>query len=484
MRDLNLVLGDQLFADLSVLPPARILMVEDFELASRHRYHSHKLVLTFAAMRHFARAHGERVEYRKLEAGCSIFGELKAFMDTGGERVHCFEPADRNFGLQMLHIAKELGLEIEFYENPMFVTSRKGWEQYRTSHKRLLQADFYREQRIRLGLLIDDEFQPIGGQWSFDEQNRKKLPRNYCPPYVSFPEPNQLTEQVIREVNSVFPEAIGSPYNFQYPVSWDQANDWLDDFLENRVDLFGDYEDALSKDEWIVHHSLLTPLLNIGLLTPTQVLDKLFARHHDRPIPINSLEGFVRQLVGWREFVRGVHREKMWPELSSSGRSLSKSWYEGRTGLPPLDLAINRAVEFGWCHHIERLMVMGSVMFMCEVHPKDVFDYFMTLFVDASEWVMEGNVYGMSQFVAPCFATKPYISGSSYILRMSDYPKGEWCETWDGLYWRTIERMRESLARNHRMSMMLSQLERMDSGKKKRIIDLADQFIERNTINL
>lgn len=483
MQDLNLVLGDQLFADISVLPPAQILMVEDFELASRHRYHSHKLVLTFAAMRHFAMAHGDRVEYRRLDAGCSIFSELKAFRDTGGERVHCFEPADRSFGLQLLQITKELEIEIKFYENPMFVTSRSDWEQYRTSHRRLLQADFYKEQRLRLDLLIVDENQPIGGQWSYDEQNRKKLPRSYCPPYVNFPVPNQLTEKVIREVNSVFPEAIGSPYNFRNPVTWDQANDWLDDFLENRVDLFGDYEDALSQDEWIVHHSLLTPMLNIGLLTPNQVLEKLFVRHHDRPIPINSLEGFVRQLVGWREFVRGVHRENMWPELSSSGRRLSKSWYEGSTGLPPLDLAINRAVEFGWCHHIERLMVMGSVMFMCEVRPKEVFDYFMSLFVDASEWVMEGNVYGMSQYVEPRFATKPYISASAYILKMSDFAKGEWCETWDGLYWRTIYRMKESLASNHRMSMMLNQLERMDSGKKKRIFDLADQFIERNTFS-
>lgn len=485
MRAVNLILGDQLFADISALPPGPLVMVEDGHLARHFRYHAHKLVLTFAAMRTFAARHADRTRYFRIEEGATIASALaQVIQATQAQEVHTFEPTDAFFARQLRAWAQSEGITLREHPNPGFLTPAPEWDAYRQGPKRLLLADFYKRQRRRLGLLIEPDGEPTGGQWSFDTENRKPLPASVRPPAPWAPLPTPITQEVMAMVAREFPQAAGGPATFAFPVSPDQAEDWLADFLEHRLDAFGDYEDALPPHERTVFHSLLTPMLNIGLLTPAEVIRATLARHARRPVPLNSLEGFLRQIIGWREFVRGIAREE--PPMVRTfphHRRLSPAWELATTGIPPLDRSLARARDHGWCHHIERLMVIGAVMFMCEVDPEEVYRYFMEMFVDASEWVMGPNVMGMSQFAsASAFATKPYFSGSAYIRRMSGEPAGPWCDVWDGLYWRTIARNRDFFLKNQRMSQAVRGYERLDPARRDRILAAAEEFIESVTV--
>lgn len=477
---MNLILGDQLFRDLSALPDAPVVMVEDAGLAGHFRYHSHKLVLTFSAMRHFSACLGERVRYFEIDQRQTVFSVLEA---TGAREVHTYEPADHFFAQQLRKWAGQTGIRLVEHENPMFLTSRDAWGTYARSYKRRFMAEFYRWQRLRLGLLLTECGGPVGGQWSFDPENRKPLPKKLTPPYVAPCEPDAITREVQEMVANRFPDHAGDPADFAYPVSHEEAEAWLDTFVEERLDLFGDYEDALSRRERVIYHGVLTPMLNTGLLTPDQVVRRVLDRHEQRPVPLNSLEGFIRQVVGWREFIRGVDREdRAGEDIFGHTRRLRPCWWDATTGLPPLDLSLSRAVRHGWCHHIERLMVIGAAAFMVEARPDEAYRLFMELFVDAAEWVMGPNVFGMSQFSSTAsFATKPYFSGSAYLLKMSDYEKGPWCEVWDGLYWRTVRRNREFFANNPRTVQLARGYDRLEPVRRERILNAADRFVEQVT---
>ena len=225
--------------------------------------------------------------------------------------------------------------------------------------------------------------------------------------------------------------------HFIYPTDHAGASLWLDEFLETRFEKFGSYEDAMVANEHYLHHSVLTPMLNIGLLSPQQIIDSALQISERKNIPLNSLEGFIRQIMGWREFIRIVYeREGSYQRTQNFWgfeRKIPKSFWLGTTGILPVDNVIQKLLQTGYSHHIERLMVMGNFMLLCEFHPDDVYHWFMEMYVDAYDWVMVPNVYGMSQFSdGGLMTTKPYISGSHYLLKMSDYPKGVWIEIWDG----------------------------------------------------
>ena len=338
--------------------------------------------------------------------------------------------------------------------------------------------------RRELGLLIDGDGQPAGGRWSFDAENRKKLPRNVSPPDIPVPRRANHVDDVIELVRNHFADHPGNAEEFAWPVTRDQADKWLDDFVANRLELFGPYEDAMTTRSATVFHSLLSPYLNIGLLTPEYVIDKVMARADDIPLP--SLEGFVRQVIGWREFVRGVYREYGDEQASSNfwkhERELTEAWYEGTTGIPPLDDAITTAQRLGWTHHIPRLMVLGNLMTLCEIRPASAHRWFMEMYVDSSEWVMGPNVYGMGLFSdGGIFATKPYICGSNYLLKMSDYRKGPWCDVVDGLYWRFIDKHRDFFAGNPRLALMPRALDRLAGERRKTIFAAAETFLENFT---
>jgi deoxyribodipyrimidine photolyase-related protein len=249
---------------------------------------------------------------------------------------------------------------------------------------------------------------------------------------------------------------------------------------------FGPYEDALSRRSETVFHSVLSPLLNLGLLTPRDVLDRVIDHARANEVPLNSLEGFVRQVIGWREFVRGIYRhfgerqenENFWGHR----RGLAESWYRGETGIVPLDHAIRTAERLGWTHHITRLMVVGNLMTLAEIAPNAAHDWFMEMYVDSSDWVMGPNVYGMAIFSdGGIFATKPYICGSNYLLKMSDFGRGEWCDVVDGLYWRFIGKHRDFFAANPRLAMMARMLDRLKPARRERIFAAAEGFLGAHT---
>jgi len=247
--------------------------------------------------------------------------------------------------------------------------------------------------------------------------------------------------------------------------------------------LFRTYEDAIAREETFLFHSILTPALNIGLLSPAGVMERTLVFHQRKNFPLNSLEGFVRQIIGWREFMRGIYtledvyqrRKNFWGfELK-----ITASFYNGTTGIEPVDSTIRKIHERAYCHHIERLMALGSFMLLCEFHPDEVHRWFMELFIDAYGWVMVPNVYGMSQYAnGGLITTKPYVCGSNYILKMSDHKKGDWLAVWDALFWRFIHVHRNMFANNPRMSMMVRQLEKMPQQKLQMQLAVADKFLK------
>ncbi len=486
------VLGNQLFAP-EHLPPAdttAVFMAEDLGLCTYVRHHQQKIVLFLAAMRSYAdelEKAGYEVTYHRLdssEAG-SYEDKLEAAMRScGATRLQHFEIEDKPMESRLVSFASHNGFERDELPSPMFCCSRSTFAAFANNKSRLLMGDFYKQQRRRLNVLLDADSRPLGGQWSFDADNRKKLPRNVQPPEMAWAAPGAHAQDVIALVRREFPDHPGDAREFCWPVTRRQARDWLADFVAHRLDDFGPYEDAISSRSETVFHSVLSPCINLGLLTPREVIDAALARVDE--VPLQSLEGFIRQVIGWREFVRGVYREfseqqdvtNFW----SHEREMATSWRDGTTGIPPLDDAIRTAQRLGWTHHIPRLMVLGNLMTLCEIRPASAHRWFMEMFVDSSEWVMGPNVYGMGLFSdGGIFATKPYICGSNYLLKMSDYKKGPWCDIVDGLYWRFIDKHRDFFGGNPRLALMPRALDRLDSERRTRIFAAAEAFLEEHT---
>jgi len=279
-------------------------------------------------------------------------------------------------------------------------------------------------------------------------------------------------------------EVVGSVDGFRYPITHEGAEAWLDEFFSQRFAGFGTYEDALSTRGDFLFHSVLTPLLNIGLLTPAQVVERALAYGEKAEVPVNDVEGFVRQIIGWREFVMIVYlrhgRAMRCANFWQFDEPMPQSVLNWKTGIAPVDHVLEKVEREGYAHHIERLMVLGNFMLLLRVRPHAVYRWFMDMFVDAYDWVMVPNLYGMSQFSdGGQMVTKPYISGSNYVLKMSDYQKGEWCEVWDALYWSFIADHREFFAGQYRMRMMVSHLDRMGEEKLRGHRELAAAFRQR-----
>ncbi|MEM7625758.1 MAG: cryptochrome/photolyase family protein [Planctomycetota bacterium] len=494
------VLGNQLFpfAEVKDHRDASFFMAEDLGLCTYVRHHQQKILLFLAAMRAYAdelRGHGCGVHYEALDDQSTT--ELKTPYETKLERflegkrfekLVMFEIEDRFFEKRIRAFAESQGLELEFLQSPMFVTSRAGFAEYLDGASgKPFMARFYQWQRKRLGLLIDDDEAPVGGRWSFDDENRKKLPKTADVPRTDWATPTEHVAAVREMIQDRFadhPGVLPDADAFWLPTTRRQALAWLRSFLEDRFHAFGPYEDALSDRDDVLFHSVLSPMMNLGLITPGEIVERAVAFAGEHGVPLNSLEGFVRQITGWREFIRGVYRhyddQQAQTNFWNHTRKMKPCWYDATTGLRPLDDAIDKCRRLGWAHHIERLMVLGNLMNLCEIEPARAHRWFMEMFVDSSDWVMGPNVYGMGLMSdGGIFATKPYICGSNYLVKMSDqYKKSEgWCETMDGLYWRFVDRHRDFFAGNARLAVMLGTLDKMDGERRHRIFTKAGQVI-------
>lgn len=394
-------------------------------------------------------------------------------------------PNDFILEKRLVRLCRQLDMDLEFLATPGFINLPQENIEYRAGKKRWFMADFYKWQRQRLGILMDAD-QPVGGKWSFDDDNRKKVPRDLLDkiPTIMDVQRDSIDLDAKEFVENRFPDNPGSLQQLYYPTSHDTASKWLEHFLKHRFARFGDFEDSIVEGESWLWHSMLTPCLNTGLLTPMQVVKAAlsFADRHE--IPLNSLEGFIRQVIGWREFMRATYQDlgvKMrTTNYWNHNRKIPTCFYDGSTGILPIDDTIQRILKTGYCHHIERLMVLGGFMFLCEFHPDEVYNWFMEMFVDSYDWVMVPNVYAMSQHAdGGMITTKPYFSGSAYIRKMSHHAKAGWCDTWDGLYWRWIWNHAEELEKNPRWVMMCSMVRRMKSDKRASHLKTAEAFLAR-----
>lgn len=492
---LLVILGNQLFPPncLDAFRGATVFMAEDVGLCTRDRHHQQKIVLFLAAMRHYAdelEQLGFVVDYRRLDTDGDQPYEnklLQAIERCGADCLVHFEIEDKFMEQRIIALADDAEIRRQELSSPMFSCSREDFAAYVARDARLLMANFYKHQRKRLGILVDDDGDPIGGQWSFDEENRKKLPARVDVPEISRPSADGHVSRVIDLVSERFNDHPGDATQFWWPTTRTQALTWLERFLTERLDLFGPYEDAMTTRSATVFHSVLSPMMNLGVITPEEIIERTLAFANSHDVALSSLEGFVRQLIGWREFVRGIYQNFSEQQESSNffahERELTDHWYEATTGILPLDDTINTALDLGWTHHIPRLMVIGNMMTLCEINPTTAHRWFMEMYVDSSDWVMGPNVYGMGIFSdGGVFASKPYICGSNYMLKMSDFKKGDWCDVVDGLYWRFVDKHREFFDSNPRVAFMTRNLARLKTERRDRIFAAAEGFLQRCTL--
>ena len=491
MKDIFIVLGNQLFDPLYLknYKNCKIFMAEDLGLCTYEKHHKLKILHFLSSMRSYndlLKSKGFETDYYDCKNNFSDKYEdklRKSIKESKPKRVFSFEVEDKPFEKKLNKIVKEIGLERVIVTSPMFLNSRDDFKKYLENKKKPLMANYYKMSRIKFDLLVKDE-KPVGGKWSFDKDNRKKLPQTVKLPKRLVASETKHTKVLKKFINTTFENHPGNTENFWLPTTHKESTEWLDDFLIEKLNLFGDYEDAVSQRDNILFHSALSPLINSGLITPEKIVDRL--KKLKTKVNLNSLEGYIRQVIGWREFMRGIYQnystEMEKGNFFKHKRKFKKEWYSGETGIPPLDHSIKNALKYGWTHHIERLMVLSSLMNLCEIEPKQVYKWFMEMFIDSSEWVMVPNVYGMGLFSdGGIFATKPYICGSSYYLKMMDFKKGEWCETVDGLYWRFINKNRKFFSSNPRLNMMVSVYDKMKDERKKKILSKAEAFITQFT---
>ncbi len=435
-------------------------------------FHKQKLILHRASMK----AHEDYLQQAGVATEYIEYADAKNYVDSSSN-VTMYDPVD--YELQKRFATATC------IETPLFINSAEENNRYRQSKKRWHMADFYKHQRRRFDILMDGDT-PVGRSWSFDKENRKKIPKNKLNdiPDREFPEESTYVTEARVYVNKNFPDALGSDTPFLYPVTFDQASRWLDHFIENCLERFGPYEDALVPQQSWLYHSVLTPMLNIGLLEPTQLVDRVIEKHNAGDIPLNSTEGFIRQVIGWREFMRATYQDlgvtmrtsNFWNHTTK----IPQTFWNADTGITPIDDVIKRVLATGYCHHIERLMVLGGFMFLCEFDPKEIYKWFMEMFVDSYDWVMVPNVYAMSQHAdGGLITTKPYFSGSAYLKKMGYSDTGEWCQLWDALYWRWILKHSDELRKNPRWAMMCSMADRMEETKKANHLRLAAEFLRK-----
>jgi deoxyribodipyrimidine photolyase-related protein len=489
MKTIKLIFPHQLFEFNPVFSiEGSIYLVEEHLFFNQYNFHKQKIAFHRASMKYYERfllKRGSSVTYieaHEPEADIRIL--IHTLKDLGFESLLIVDPVDNWLLSRITNTCQKFKIELKILDSPMFLNNTQDLAHFfNPSKKKFFQTEFYKQERIKRKILIDDSGGPSGGQWTFDDENRKKFPKGKAVVKTEFPESDPYLLEAKAYTEQYFANNIGNlSETVNYPIGFKASEEWLDQFLEKRFAEFGDYEDAIIHKELLLNHSLLTPMLNIGLLTPQQIINKTLDYSNKNKIPLNSLEGFIRQIIGWREFMRGVYVTKGSEERVRNfwgfSRKIPKSFYDGTTGIFPVDETIKKVLETGYCHHIERLMVLGNFMLICEFDPDEVYRWFMELFIDAYDWVMVPNVYGMSQFAdGGLMSTKPYVSGSNYLMKMSDYPKGQWQEIWDALFWRFLDIHRVFFLKNPRLGMLVKTFDKWDEGKKKSVHQLAENYI-------
>ncbi len=446
-----LVFPHQLF--IKPLKNRRYLFIEDSHFFDRGmNFHKHKLVLHRASMKmKYESIEAEKVYFSYPVDKNALHKELE-----NAEEIYAYDPVD--------HAVKKSyeNYDIKWLDTPNFLTDESTLSSYFKNKKAYYMHDFYQFQRKRLNVLMEGKG-PIGGKWSFDQENRKALPKNiHIPSSLTF-ESNPYLDDAKKFVDNTFPNNPGQTKTFHYPTTQEEAQQQLQFFLKYKFHNFGAYQDALSSKDPYLFHSNLSSSLNIGLLSPKEILEEALKAD----VSLASKEGFIRQIIGWREFIRALYvlegsnmRSQNYLNHQSK---LSDEWYSGSIGIPIVDQTLTKLQDYAYTHHIERLMVLGNLMLLLNIHPDDVYDFFMTMHIDAYDWVMVPNIYGMSQFASgPLMTTKPYFSGANYLLKMG-VGAGDWEETWNALFYLFLKRHRTIIENNPRLRVLLRHLDNKDA---------------------
>ncbi|MEO5570626.1 MAG: cryptochrome/photolyase family protein [Bacteroidia bacterium] len=488
MSEAVLIFPHQLFKQHPAMHKSRpVYLVEEWLFFRQYNFHQQKIILHRSGMKFFEtylKEQNYKVHYIETSDERNDVKKLIAFLSQ--QKITCIHIANVVDCWLMKRIrtaCKKYAIELTVYESPSFFNTMDEVADYFSKRKTYFQTDFYVHQRKQRKLLLKTDGKPIGGKWTFDAENRVKFPKKEIVPAINFPKADSFITEATKYVQQHFPDNYGSAKAPHFFVStFKEAEDWLDDFLKNRFEKFGIYEDAIVADENILHHSVLTPMLNTGLLMPQQIIDAVLNHTEKNNSPLNSLEGFIRQITGWREFIRIVYEREGSKQRTTNywkfKRKIPASFWTRTTGIAPIDITIKKVLKTGYCHHIERLMVLGNFMLLCEFDPDEVHRWFMELFIDAYDWVMVPNVYGMTQFAdGGLMTTKPYISGSNYLMKMSDYSKGDWQQVWDGLFWRFMHVHRSFFLQNPRLGMLVGTFDKMSEEKRNTHLVNAEKYL-------
>lgn len=503
-RNLILVFGDQLDAGSAAFDgfdaaEDAVLMMEVKEEASYIPQHKIRLVLFFSAMRHFAtdlRDRGDTVYYAELDDPNNrgnFAEEIARWANkTRPERIICTRPGDHRVLTGVQNAAKDLNCKLEVRSDRHFMSTVDDFRAFAKGRKSLLLETFYRKMRRDHDILMAGK-DPVGGKWNFDQENRGTF-GNKGPPEIKPPrsfQSDQTTQDLIKLIEREFPDSPGRLKNFDYPVTHEQALAALRDFLKYRLENFGTYQDAMVTDHPYLYHSRLSCVLNLHLLDPRKAIDRAVQAYSDKHAPINSVEGFVRQILGWREFVRGVYWLKMpeYAEMNALQADLPMPafMWTAETEMNCIQQCVRQLIDHAYAHHIQRLMVMGLFALLLGVRPYDVHRWHLSMYADAIDWVSLPNVLGMSQYGdGGIIGTKPYAASGSYIDKMSDYcakciynPKesiGAKACPFTTLYWDFLSRNQKRLRKNPRMGLQFRNLDRKSDSDLNKISQKADRL--------
>ncbi len=502
--NLILILGDQLTPEISSLKDAdpetdRVLMAEVAAEATYVKHHPKKIIFCFSAMRHFAeelRAAGVTVDYTRLddaENAGDLTGEVKrAIKRKKPEKLIMTEAGEWRLHEIMNDWDDALGVEVEVRDDDRFLASHHDFASWAKGRKQLRMENFYREMRVKTGLLMHDD-EPAGGKWNFDQANRKPAKGDLFMPDPPRFEPDEITAEVIELVKERFSDHFGNTEPFWFAVTRKEAEKARDHFIKEALTCFGDYQDAMLTGEKFLYHSLLSFYINAGLLDPLDVCRRVEKAYEAGDAPLNAAEGFIRQIIGWREYVRGIYWLKM-PDYADvnffeAERALPDFYWSGETDMACLAAAITQTKEEAYAHHIQRLMITGNFAMLIGADPKAVHEWYLAVYADAYEWVELPNTIGMSQFAdGGLLGSKPYAAGGNYINKMSDYCRdcrydvkqktgGEACP-FNALYWDFLVRNEDKLRGNQRLSRIYANWDRMDADQKRSYRMTAHHFLE------
>ena len=499
------ILGDQLTRTLASLrgrakDDTVVLMMEVWDEATYVKHHKQKIVLIFSAMRHFAAEladAGWTVDYVKLDAednAGSFTGEVARAIERHDPRlVSAVEAGEWRVREDMDQWPDKFACEVEILRDDRFICSQSEFEDWAEDRDSLRMEFFYREMRRKTGLLMTDDGKPEGGEWNYDSENRKPPKEGLSAPERPKFEPDDTTCEVIDLVEDRFGDHFGTLDAFRWPVTRDQAEKAADAFFAERIEKFGPFQDAMVSGKDDLFHSMLSTSINLGLLDPLELCQRAEKAYEDGNAPLNSVEGFIRQLIGWREYIRCFYWHQM-PHLKKANalnaqRGLPEFYWTGETDMACLADCIRSTRDNAHAHHIQRLMVLGNFALLAGIDPREVQDWYLVVYADAYEWVELPNVAAMILYAdGGKLASKPYAASGNYINKMSNYcadctyspakKTGEGACPFNPLYWHFMDRHRDRLEKNHRVGRIYSNWDRMDEDRRQEYLDSAEAFLD------